>query len=163
MRTECVIMWNAIQDVSAYPTLSFRKNMIPFSWTKGTPWNKSTSASQKAFDSVNHGFLLAKLKSCGIDGAVLSWIKSYLPNHFSIVGKGASGRNKLSVPQIKLSLLSSCTSIQHLRLTINMHIKSKAQSWLWPCRWPRWFGHVCSAKPLPTTHNVKFSKLKVIT
>ncbi len=28
----------------------------------------------KAFDSVNHRFLLAKLKSSGIDGAVLNWI-----------------------------------------------------------------------------------------
>ncbi len=34
----------------------------------------------KAFDSVNHQFLLAKLKSSAIDGAVLNWIKSYLSN-----------------------------------------------------------------------------------
>ncbi len=34
----------------------------------------------KALDSVNHWFLLAKLKSSGIDGAVLNWIKSYLSN-----------------------------------------------------------------------------------
>ncbi len=32
----------------------------------------------KAFDSVNHRFLLAKLKASATDGAVLSWIKSYL-------------------------------------------------------------------------------------
>ncbi len=29
-----------------------------------------------AFDSVNHRFLLAKLRASGIDGAVLKWIKS---------------------------------------------------------------------------------------
>ncbi len=34
----------------------------------------------KAFDSVNHRFILAKLKSGGIDGAVLNCIKSYLSN-----------------------------------------------------------------------------------
>ncbi len=34
----------------------------------------------KAFDSINHRFLLAKLKSSGIDGAVLNWIKSNLAN-----------------------------------------------------------------------------------
>ncbi len=34
----------------------------------------------KAFGSVNHRFPLAKLKSSGIDGAVLNWIKSYLSN-----------------------------------------------------------------------------------
>ncbi len=34
----------------------------------------------KAFDSVNHRFLLARLMSSGIDGAVLNWIKPYLSN-----------------------------------------------------------------------------------
>ncbi len=33
-----------------------------------------------AFDFVKHRFLLAKLKSSGIDGAVLNWIESYLSN-----------------------------------------------------------------------------------
>ncbi len=34
----------------------------------------------KAFDSVNHRFLLAKLKFSGMDRTVLNWIKSYLSN-----------------------------------------------------------------------------------
>ncbi len=34
----------------------------------------------KPFDCVHHRFLQTKLKSSGIDGAVLSWIKSYLSN-----------------------------------------------------------------------------------
>ncbi len=34
----------------------------------------------KAFNSVNHRFLLAKLKASEIDGAVLNWIKLYLSN-----------------------------------------------------------------------------------
>ncbi len=34
----------------------------------------------EAFDSVNHRFLLAKLRSYGIDGAVLNKIKFYLSN-----------------------------------------------------------------------------------
>ncbi len=33
---------------------------------------------EKAFDSVNHRLLLGKLKSFGVDGNVLSWVKSYL-------------------------------------------------------------------------------------
>ncbi len=31
-------------------------------------------------DSVKHRFILAKLKSSGIDAAVLNWIKFYLSN-----------------------------------------------------------------------------------
>ncbi len=36
----------------------------------------------KAFDSVNHRFRLAELKSSGIDGAMLNWIKSYTSNRY---------------------------------------------------------------------------------
>ncbi len=34
----------------------------------------------EAFDSTNHRFLVAKLKSFGIDGNVVKWFKSYLSN-----------------------------------------------------------------------------------
>ncbi len=34
----------------------------------------------KAFDFVNHRFLLAKLKSSGTDGPVMNWIKPYVSN-----------------------------------------------------------------------------------
>ncbi len=32
----------------------------------------------KAFDSVNHRFLLAKMKSFGLDDVVVRWIEAYL-------------------------------------------------------------------------------------
>ncbi len=34
----------------------------------------------KTFDSAKHRFLLAKLKSSGIGGPVLNWIKFYFPD-----------------------------------------------------------------------------------
>ena len=39
----------------------------------------------KAFDSVPHERLLGKLKSYGINGKVLEWIKAFLSNHPQIV------------------------------------------------------------------------------
>ncbi len=42
----------------------------------------------KAFDSVNHRFLLAKLKSSGIDWVALNVIKSYLSNRSYLVQIG---------------------------------------------------------------------------
>ncbi len=58
----------------ANPTLFFRKNVLPVCWMEDLVYLDFT----KAFDSVNHRFLLAKLKSSGIEGAVLNWIKLYL-------------------------------------------------------------------------------------
>ena len=39
----------------------------------------------KAFDIVSHEILLSKLKSCGINGKVLEWIKDFLSNSHQIV------------------------------------------------------------------------------
>jgi len=36
----------------------------------------------KGFDTVSHTHLLTKLRRVGIDGRVLSWIKSYLSNRW---------------------------------------------------------------------------------
>ncbi len=64
----------------AYPTLSCRKNVLPGFWDEGHTAELVYLDFAKAFDSVNHRFLLAKLSATGIDGAVLNWIKSYLSN-----------------------------------------------------------------------------------
>ncbi len=60
----------------AYLTLSFRKNVLDEGHTLDLVYINFA----KAFNSVKHRFLLAKLKSSGINGAVLNWIKSYLSN-----------------------------------------------------------------------------------
>ncbi len=61
---------------AACTTLSFGKNVLLVWWTKDALYVDFA----KAFDSINHQFLLAKLKSSDVDGPVLNWIKSYLSN-----------------------------------------------------------------------------------
>ena len=40
---------------------------------------------KKAFDTVSHSILLAKLKSCGINGSVLNFFQAFLTNCLAIV------------------------------------------------------------------------------
>jgi exonuclease III len=47
---------------------------------------------QKAFDTVDHSILLAKLSSCGISGIVLRWLRSYLSNRTQYVEITGSSR-----------------------------------------------------------------------
>ena len=58
---------------------------------------------KKAFDSVAHNELLAKLWSFGICGSFWLWIKAYLSNHLQCVSVGQSASSLLpvlsSVPQ----------------------------------------------------------------
>ncbi len=42
----------------------------------------------KAFDSVNHRFLLAKMKSFGLGDVVVRWIEAYLSGRVSRVHVG---------------------------------------------------------------------------
>ncbi len=42
----------------------------------------------KAFDSVNHSFLLAKMKSFGLGDFVVRWIEAYLSGRVSRVHLG---------------------------------------------------------------------------
>jgi len=58
---------------------------------------------QKAFDTVNHEILLAKMKNYGIRGVIYNWFASYLRNRkqFTAIGKNSSEVNeiKCGVPQ----------------------------------------------------------------
>ena len=52
----------------------------------------------KAFDTINHQILLTKLNSFGINGYMLSWIKTFLSHRtMEVVG---SGQNSSSFPVI---------------------------------------------------------------
>ena len=46
--------------------------------------------SQKAFDTVDHQILLAKLNHCGIRGVSNDWFKSYLSNRNQYVSMALS-------------------------------------------------------------------------
>jgi hypothetical protein len=52
----------------------------------------------KAFDSVNHSVLIAKLKTYGITDQLLTWISSYLMNRFQQVKINGFLSNKIPVP-----------------------------------------------------------------
>ncbi len=60
----------------------------------------------KAFDSVNHKFLLAKMKSFGIGGVVVRWIESYLSSRVSRVHVGGEHSGAIlmhsGVPQVSV-------------------------------------------------------------
>jgi len=43
---------------------------------------------RKAFDAVDHGRLIAKLRSCGVSGQVIGWISNYLSNRWQFVQVG---------------------------------------------------------------------------
>ena len=52
----------------------------------------------KAFDSVNHSVLIAKLKIYGITDQLLTWLSSYLANRFQQVKINGFLSNKIPVP-----------------------------------------------------------------
>ena len=39
---------------------------------------------RKAFDTVNHNILYQEMKSCGLQGTLLEWLKSYLTNEVNM-------------------------------------------------------------------------------
>ena len=51
----------------------------------------------KAFDSINHEILLAKLKNVGVSSSCLSWFKSYLSERYETVRINSTLSDKLPV------------------------------------------------------------------
>ena len=58
-------------------------------WKKASDKEENMSAMlmdlSKAFDTINHGFLLAKLKACGFSKQTSSFMCSYLKNRRQVV------------------------------------------------------------------------------
>ena len=63
----------------------------------------------KAFDTINHSLLLAKLKAYGFSNQVLSWLQSYLCNRFqtSIIKGSVSMWNEVITGAPQGSILGS--------------------------------------------------------
>ena len=52
---------------------------------------------KKAFDTVNHGILLSKLKSAGLKSSAVRWIESYLGGRLQVTKVGSAKSEPLSV------------------------------------------------------------------
>ena len=87
----------------------------------------------KAFDMVNHNILYQKVKSCGLKGTLLEWLKSYLTNRSQYVElNGKKSRVTIieyGVPQrsllgprlflVYVNDMSDCVTVGELHLSAN--------------------------------------------
>ena len=84
----------------------------------------------KAFDTVNHNILHQKMKSCGLQGTLLEWLRSYLTNRSQYVElNGKKSRVTIieyGVPQgsllgphlflVYVNDMSGCVTVRELHL-----------------------------------------------
>ena len=78
---------------------------------------------KKAFDTVNHSILLAKLENCGIRGLVNNWLQSYVTNRrqsIEIDNYISKEEKKPSVEYPKAQFLAISYSYYILTILINV-------------------------------------------
>ena len=99
-------MWGAaLNQLTSYLTINRRLSVHQSGRKRGTHrkppllilLTPSWKRMSKAFDSINHDILLAKLENVGVSSSCLSWFKSYLSERYQAARVNSTLSDKLPV------------------------------------------------------------------